>query len=86
MTYNEIGNLYDCLLTDKENLEVMKSFGLNISLRTLKYFKEYAGLTRSRNTIKNIDKNIESITEYFDYNFNNVFKKHSDNIIQNMLH
>lgn len=89
LTYNEIGNLYDCLMTDKQNLEVMKSFGMNISLKTLKRFKQYAGLTRSRNTIKNIDNNIESITdnnfEYFDYNFNNIFKKYSDNIVKSIF-
>lgn len=89
LTYNEIGNLYDCLLTDKQNLEVMKSFGMNISLKTLKRFKQYASLTKTRNIEKNIDNNIESITdnnfEYFDYNFNNIFKKHSDNIIQSIF-
>lgn len=89
LTYNEVGNLYDCLMTDKQNLEVMKSFGMNISLKTLKRFKQYAGLTKTRKIEKNIDNNIESITdnnfEYFDYNFNNIFKKHSDNIIQSIF-
>lgn len=85
LTYNEIGNLYDCLLSDKENLEVMKSFGLNISLRTLKYFKEYAGLTRTRNTNKNIDNielSTEDNTEYIDYNLNYIFKNYTENIFK----
>lgn len=85
LKYNEIGNLYDCLLTDRQNLEVMRSFGLNISLRTLKYFKEYAGLTRTRNTSKNIDNielSTEDNTEYFDYNLNNVFKNNTENIFK----
>lgn len=85
LTYNEIGNLYDCLITDKQNLEVMKSFGLNISPKTLKRFKEYAGLTRTRNTEKAIIENNEDNIEYIDYNLNYIFKKHSDNIINNLL-
>lgn len=85
LTYNEIGNLYDCLLTDKQNLEIMKSFGLNISLRTLKCFKKYAGLTRTRNTSKNIDNielSTEDNTEYIDYNLNYIFKNHTENIFK----
>ena len=72
-------------MTDKQNLEVMKSFGLNISLRTLKYFKEYAGLTKNRNTEKTIIENNEYNIDYNDYNLNHIFKNHSDNILKNLL-
>ena len=46
LNYEEIGNLYDCSLTDKENLQIMKDAGLDISLRTLKNFKKDNGLTK----------------------------------------
>ena len=41
-----IGELYDFLLTDKENLEVMKENGLNISPRTLKRWREANGISK----------------------------------------
>ena len=52
LLFAEIGNLYDCLMTDKQNLEVMKQYGLNTSLRTLKRFKDFAGLTKKRDAKK----------------------------------
>ena len=42
----KIGELYDCSLTDKENLEVMKQHGLEISLPTLKRWREKMGITK----------------------------------------
>jgi len=47
--YNKIGLYYNCLLSDKENLKVLKENGIDISLRTLKNFKEENGLTKKRN-------------------------------------
>ena len=47
MLRNEgIGELYDCNLTDKENLEVMKSHGLEISPITLKRWRKENGITK----------------------------------------
>ena len=47
MIRNEgIGELYDCNLTDKENLEVMKSHGLEISPITLKRWRKENGITK----------------------------------------
>ena len=47
MIRNEgIGELYDCSLTDKENLEVMKQHGLVISPITLKRWRKENGITK----------------------------------------
>jgi hypothetical protein len=43
---SKIGELYDCSLTDKENLEIMKEHGLVISLPTLKRWREKMGITK----------------------------------------
>ena len=43
-----IGELYDCSLTDKENLENMKSHGLDISLITLKRWRMENGITKNK--------------------------------------
>jgi hypothetical protein len=43
---DNIGELYDCSKTDKENLEVMKSNGLDISLITLKRWRKESGITK----------------------------------------
>lgn len=44
--YQQIGELYDCSLTDKENLEAMKSHGLDVSLITLKRWRKENGITK----------------------------------------
>lgn len=44
--YNQIGELYDCSLTDKKNLEVMKQHGLVISPITLKRWRKENGITK----------------------------------------
>ena len=43
---DSIGELYDCSKTDKENLEVMKSHGLDISPITLKRWRKENGITK----------------------------------------
>lgn len=44
--YAEIGELYDCNVTDKENLEIMKQYGVKCSLRTLKNFRKDNGISK----------------------------------------
>lgn len=44
--YKQIGELYDCDMTDKENLEVMRQYGVKCSLPTLKRFRKDLGLTK----------------------------------------
>ena len=50
--YARIGELYDCDATIKQNLAVMREFGLIISERTLKNFKKDMGLTRKYSMIR----------------------------------
>lgn len=45
----EIGNLYDPSLTDKENLEVFRQYGMKCSKVTLARWKKANGLTRAYN-------------------------------------
>lgn len=40
----EIGSMYDFNLTDKENIQVMKDYGLKVSLRTLKQWRKNNGI------------------------------------------
>lgn len=40
----EIGSMYDFNLTDKENMQVMKDYGLKVSLRTLKQWRKDNGI------------------------------------------
>ena len=41
-----IGELYDCSLTDKENIEMMKEYGIKVSLITLKRWRKKNGITK----------------------------------------
>lgn len=50
--YGQIGELYDCSLTDKENLEIMKENGLGTSLSTLKRWRKENGFTKYKNLEK----------------------------------
>lgn len=54
----KIGELYDFLLTDKENLEVMRQNGLIISSSTLKRWREANGITKYRKSLKTEPINI----------------------------
>ena len=44
--YNKIGELYDCSKKDKENLEIMKENGLEVSLSTLKRWRKENGIAK----------------------------------------
>lgn len=44
--HNQIGELYDCSKTDKENVEIMKEHGLVISLITLKRWRKENGISK----------------------------------------
>lgn len=44
--YAEIGELYDCNLSDKENLKVLEEYGVKCSLRTLKNFRKDNGISK----------------------------------------
>ena len=46
ITYNKIGELYDFNLTDKQNVEVFKEYGLSISAKTLQRFRKEMGITK----------------------------------------
>lgn len=48
---DSIGELYDCSLTDKENLEIMKSHGLEISPITLKRWRKENGITKYKKKV-----------------------------------
>lgn len=53
ITYDKIGALYDCNLTDKQNLEVFKEHGLKVSFKTLQRFRETFGITKYKNKALN---------------------------------
>lgn len=44
--YNEVASLYDCSISDKENIEVMKEFGINISIISLKRWRKKNNITK----------------------------------------
>lgn len=46
MKEREIGELYDSSLTDKANLEIMKEYGLSVSINTLRRWRKKNGITR----------------------------------------
>ena len=47
-----IGELYDCSLTDKENIEMMNEYGIKVSLITLKRWRKKNDITK-RGVIRN---------------------------------
>ncbi len=49
--YNIIGEYYDLNLTDKENVEQMKSYGIKVSIATLKRWKVENGLSNKRDKV-----------------------------------
>ena len=50
ITYNQIGELYDLNLTDKQNVELFKEYGLSISTKTLQRFRNEMGITKYNKT------------------------------------
>ena len=46
--WEQIGSLYDCSLTDKENLKVLNENGIKVSKRTIARFKDEQGITIMR--------------------------------------
>ena len=47
-TDEKIGELYDCLLTDNENIKVFKQYGLNITAKTLQRWRKENGISKYR--------------------------------------
>ena len=52
----EIGELYDCSLTDKENLAIMKEYGIKVSQRSLTNFKRKYKIKVSKASTQNFTK------------------------------
>ena len=75
----KIGELYDFNLTDKENIEGMKKYGVEISLRTLKRWKDKNGLTKKRKSVITNYKEEERTL----YTCNGTFSNNTNNIEQN---
>ena len=48
ITYERIGMMYDASQTDKENIEIFKQNGLDISPKTLQRFRKDMGLNKYR--------------------------------------
>ena len=46
--YQQIGELYDCSKTDKENVRMMKEYGLELSIITLKRWRKANGITKNK--------------------------------------
>ena len=66
----EIANLFDCSLTDKQNVEVMKEYGLNIHINTLKNWRKKYGISKYNKSNSNNESTIK----------NNIRKEKEDNI------
>ena len=62
LNYQRIGELYDCSLTDKENLTLFKEYGLEISLITLKRFRKDNNITKNKKQNKSQDSIITEET------------------------
>lgn len=65
-----IGEFYDFTKTDQENVDIMKEYGLEISIRTLKNWKKENGITKYRKRVKKEDclilksKSMKQETDY----------------------
>lgn len=79
---NKIGELYDCSLTDKQNIEVMKTYGVEISIITLKRWKKENGLTKERIKVSSKSYKEEERTLY---NLNDTFSNGTNNEEQNIF-
>lgn len=78
ITYNKIGELYDFNLTDKENVEAFKEYGLTISTKTLQRFRKEMGISKYNtsgnghsNSIKEEERNIIELESPIQVGFDN---------------
>ena len=78
ITYNQIGELYDFNLTDKQNVEAFKEYGLTISTKTLQRFRKEMGITKYNtsgnghsNPIKKEERNIIELESPIQMEVNN---------------
>ena len=78
ITYNQIGELYDFNLTDKQNVEQFKEYGLDISIKTLQRFRKEMGITKYNtsgnghpNPIKKEERNIIELESPIRVGFDN---------------
>lgn len=60
--WDKIGELYDCTMTDKENIKILNENGIKVSRRTLTTFKQEQGLTKMRKPNLIIKKREEHYT------------------------
>lgn len=79
--WDKIGSLYDCSLTDKENLKVLKENGVKVSRRTLTTFKQEQGITKMRKPNLIIKKEQEHYTVRIAQNDDKNTMYHSNYII-----
>lgn len=49
--YDEVASMYDCSKSDKENIEIMKEFGVKISIRSLKNWRKKNNITKYKKYI-----------------------------------
>ena len=77
----KIGELYDINLTVKENIEVMKKYGVEIKPSTLKRWKDKNGLTKKR---KKVSSKIYKEEERTLYNLNDTFSNDTNNVDKNV--
>ena len=78
ITYNQIGELYDFNLTDKQNVEAFKEYGLTISTKTLQRFRKEMGITKYNtlgnghsNSIREEERNIIELESPIQVGFDN---------------
>ena len=78
ITYNQIGELYDFNLTDKQNVEAFKEYGLTISTKTLQRFRKEMGITKYNtlgnghsNPIREEERNIIELESPIQVGFDN---------------
>lgn len=59
-----IGELYDCSLTDKENIAMMNEYGIKVSLITLKRWRKKNGITKKVSSQIKVSKSSVQTNEY----------------------
>ncbi len=73
----KIGELYDLNLTDKENIEVMKSYGVEISLKTLRRWRTDNNITKGVviQNYKEEERTLYNLNDHTPNNENNGLSK-----------